>query len=605
MLFSLVVLAIILGITLFNSVHGFYSAFIMLVITLVSAAVAVGTFEYVAENYVAEWWNGDYAYPVALAAIFGLCVAVTRVIFDQLISHSNLLPAIVDYVGSGACGLVIGLTIGGMFTLCVDMIPFERGNVMGFQKIPYNKPELDDPNQEINPVPADPDDTTEFFLTPDRFALAAGRLLADQVFSKGGSFAQDHPDFVSHMSWVNSVPMEVQRYAAPGSIEVTDAREIPVVHKLAGIQNRGLVNWEDVPPGSGKKYIAATVVISDKAKRQHTDNYFSLRQFRIVGSRGPGGPLQQTFAIAYQDPGKPGRYALTYQMQYGQWPTVDLVYSLPFDQKGKVEVAFEVDRDFVPRYIEYKIGARAVVPWNANDSRNTSATTRGGNAPKVTSDPAPPNSDTRVDSSGNRDGMVPSTEKGGNVRGFTTRVGESFFGPSLPITLRDYKEVRDLDLQGSAMVRGHIWAYPAEQPSSGSRTISSFFVPEDMRLLQLNVGKLQARSGIGRVLSQAVQTIQNYTVQDENGKLYQVVGKYVVVMQANTEVVEIQYFSDQVGSMGGIGKFSKVADRDITEDSEFVLLFLVDPGVRIVKFSTGGAASRADDLTGENLVAPN
>ncbi len=37
----------------------------------------------------------------------------------------------------------------------------------------------------------------------------------------------------------------------------------------------------------------------------------------------------------------------------------------------------------------------------------------------------------------------------------------------------------------------------------------------------------------------------------------------------------------------------------------FALLFLVDPGARITAFSTGGDSTRRDDLTGENLVAPD
>ena len=66
----------------------------------------------------------------------------------------------------------------------------------------------------------------------------------------------------------------------------------------------------------------------------------------------------------------------------------------------------------------------------------------------------------------------------------------------------------------------------------------------------------------------------------------------------------MQYFSEPVGSIGGIGEFTRVNEKNLKSDDTFVLLFLVDPGARIVSFSTGGAASRKDDLTGSRLVAP-
>ena len=56
--------------------------------------------------------------------------------------------------------------------------------------------------------------------------------------------------------------------------------------------------------------------------------------------------------------------------------------------------------------------------------------------------------------------------------------------------------------------------------------------------------------------------------------------------------------------VGGIGKFQRIDEKNLKADDEFILLFLVDPGVRIVSFSAGGSASRQDNLTSENLIAP-
>ena len=96
----------------------------------------------------------------------------------------------------------------------------------------------------------------------------------------------------------------------------------------------------------------------------------------------------------------------------------------------------------------------------------------------------------------------------------------------------------------------------------------------------------ERRAGLGKALSFAVKTLQNYTVEDE-------------------QMIEVQCFSHQAGSIGGLGKFSKVQDRHLKGDYTFVLLFLVDPGAHIIYFSTGGRESRRDDLFEENLVAPD
>ena len=66
----------------------------------------------------------------------------------------------------------------------------------------------------------------------------------------------------------------------------------------------------------------------------------------------------------------------------------------------------------------------------------------------------------------------------------------------------------------------------------------------------------------------------------------------------------MQYFPGQVGTVGGVGAFSRIKEDRLGNDGQLVLLFLVEPGVQIVSFSTGGSASRRDDLRSENLTAP-
>ena len=63
---------------------------------------------------------------------------------------------------------------------------------------------------------------------------------------------------------------------------------------------------------------------------------------------------------------------------------------------------------------------------------------------------------------------------------------------------------------------------------------------------------------------------------------------------------------DSAGTLGsGVRRpFERIRTSRLRPNDTFVLLFLVDPGAHIVSFSTGGDATRQDDLTGQNLTAP-
>jgi len=187
----------------------------------------------------------------------------------------------------------------------------------------------------------------------------------------------------------------------------------------------------------------------------------------------------------------------------------------------------------------------------------------------------------------------------------TTQAGKSSFGDRMPMEMKSYRQLQNAEIASGALVDGHLVGEVDQQASGTDNAVTKFAVPADKRLLQLNTGFLQARSGLGRAVSFAVGTVQNYFVTAEGGNPYQLVGKYAIAEVDGTKTIEVQYFSNQAGSIGGVGKFDKIKDADLKGDYQLVLLFLVDPGIRITSFSTGGDATRADDLTAENLVAPN
>jgi hypothetical protein len=175
----------------------------------------------------------------------------------------------------------------------------------------------------------------------------------------------------------------------------------------------------------------------------------------------------------------------------------------------------------------------------------------------------------------------------------------------MPLEMRAYQKLKNVEISRGALVDGHLVGEVDQQAAGTDAAVSKFAVPEDKRLLQLNTGFLKARSGLGRAISFAVGTVQNYFVTAEGGSPYPMVGKYAIAEVNGKKTVEVQYFGNLVGSIGGVGAFNKIKDDDLKGEYQLVLLFLVDPGARITSFSTGGDATRRDDLTAENLVAPN
>jgi hypothetical protein len=113
-------------------------------------------------------------------------------------------------------------------------------------------------------------------------------------------------------------------------------------------------------------------------------------------------------------------------------------------------------------------------------------------------------------------------------------------------------------------------------------------VPQDQRLLHLSISKLQARSGMGKILSQVVGTIENYFVTDAGGNRYEVVGKYAIANVNGTDVMELQYFGGAEGGAGRMRPFDRIKEANLKGEYGFVLLFLVKPGAHITGFSSGG-----------------
>lgn len=614
---SLLCLLLLLAVTIVQATHGFFSALIMTVLTLCCGAAAIGMHEWVAQNWLIPLWRPDYAYALALIVLFGVPLVLLRLGFDLLIRRACLLPNWVDRLGGGFCGLITAFMVVGMAAFSVQNLPFGE-TVVGFARV--DVPLRQQSGDEPAPKPPDPLAERNLWFSPDRFAVNAAALLSSGVFSGGEVFAQVFPDLVQSAGWTNAVHREVSRTAQAGSVNIVRTATVPFVYNFTQGDDRRNVqsNYEPVEPRSGHEFRMLRVSLLDGARDARRSHVFTLRQFRLVGRRGAEGMFHQAFPMAIQqaDATQPtNRHIRAIQTQWGMWPVINDVFSPREGNNEQVEIVFELPTGFQPLFLEYKRGARTPVSF---DMREPSRPGRG-DAPQDTAEPeaAPSSSDptagavpppeTAPDGRRRRRGAdetVPTSGSGGRVRGATTRTGRSFFGDELPVSLKSYRAVRAPARERGRLSDGHLVGEVALQDEGSDAEITNFHVPSDKRLLQLNVARLRARSGLGRALETAVSTVQNFVVQDSNGNRYEMVGRWAIADVEGTQVVEVDYLVTEAGTPARLAPFERIKDHHLTGEYDLVLLFLVDPGAQIVSFSTGGAASRQDDLTEENLVAP-
>lgn len=633
---TLVLLVLFLVVALRAGTQGFFSSFIMAVLTICCVAAAFGTYEWVGTRWVEPIWplNRDYILPVSLGAIFGVPLLLLRLLFDYAIRRAPLVPGWLDRFGGGFCGLLTAAIMVGTLAICLEMLPFFGGAVLGHSRIAITSSQtLVNPEQ----TPPDPNASeNELLLTPDRFMAGLAVVLVDGVFDGNESFAQHNPDLVQTVGWVGATHNEVSRYAPPKSVTVVETRLIDSVYTITpptDLRSDDPPTYDAEPPKGGHELRMVQIRLSGDARDANTSHNFTLRQVRLVGHKRGEESLVQYHAVAIQEAYEdvPTNRYIRHLRRGGQlWPVIDDVYS-PISPQGEVEVVFELPTGFKPTFLEYKRQARCTVSFDskrtsrrdraetrAPDSKpDSTASATAAKTPTTAADgsasagetPAarPPATDRRASARRNRrnrrNQRNADTSRGARSRAVAS-AGDSHFGDDLPVTMRSYRREKDVEISGNKMVSGHLIGDLDQQESGGDKEVSKFEVPEDKRLLHLSSVRLKARSTLGRALSQAVVTVQNYFVQAKNGQQYTIVGKYAIANVRGKQVVEIQYFSNRSGSIGGFDKFSQIDESKLGPNDQFVLLFLVDPGARIVAFSTGGSSTRRDDLTDQNIVAP-
>jgi hypothetical protein len=123
MILTIVIIAVVAGVTYFHYAQGLFGATISATIAIIAASLAIGYHENLI-NAMLGGAIGDYATAGALVAIFALVYIVLRVITDKAIPGNVRLPLMVDRIGGAVMGLIAGLFTAGIVALVAQSLPF-------------------------------------------------------------------------------------------------------------------------------------------------------------------------------------------------------------------------------------------------------------------------------------------------------------------------------------------------------------------------------------------------------------------------------------------------------------------------------------------------
>ncbi|UCG16554.1 MAG: hypothetical protein JSV19_00655 [Phycisphaerales bacterium] len=572
---SIFLIVLIAAITFFQSIHGLFSGLITCTLTILSCAFAFAIHEYVALELLIQW-KPDFAVPLSLLLCFVVPLIVLRTAIDSLIRRSCLLPSLVDRVGGVVFGFVTAMLIIGMLTISLQLLPF-GDSFLGFRRVNVTDPEFE------------PDDENNIWLKPDRFAAGFASMLSSGIFSGQRRWNQDHPDFVQEVGWSQTVPRDVRCFVPRNAIRFDSFTRLKpeyVYLRRPTTDQQGGPAGSDVTPEGPKETRHQFWALRFKPQRvaqdESKEHRFCPYQIRLVGD--DRGVVRQYRPVAVMDSAGSHKYVRTTETRKGKRPAVAELYTV--DGDGNISVAFELPEDFEPHFVEYKMGARARVTKTPDDTAGPS---------DLAAAPEPP---TDAEPDGTRQPRRP--QRGGRTHG--ANVQEAGFSDQLPHRLTGYRTVGDAEIRNGVMSEGHITANLDRQGTGDE--VTRFNVPRGKALLQIDAVNLRAGSLLGRAKSFAVTTLRNYIVTDDRGGQYKICGQIAVAKVGTERIVEIQYYPEQAGSVGGVKEFSRIKKRHLDgPDYELYFLFLVDSGRKIVNFSTTGRRG-GEDISDLDLKAP-
>ncbi|MFT3684196.1 MAG: CvpA family protein [Phycisphaerales bacterium] len=138
---SLIAIAVMLAVGYVWSSRGFFSAFLNLMVTIASGAVAFGLWETVSQMVMKNTTSSfliDILSGGTLVALFVVAMAVISLTTNAVVRANIKVPKVVDWIGGAVCGLGAGVIVSGITMIGTSQIrTAEIDNIIQFNPVSY------------------------------------------------------------------------------------------------------------------------------------------------------------------------------------------------------------------------------------------------------------------------------------------------------------------------------------------------------------------------------------------------------------------------------------------------------------------------------------
>lgn len=587
MIVNLSAFVFVLGLTFLHSIFGLYSGLINVFCSIAALAVSLGYFELVNDLLTGTFHlHSAYTEPATLVLLFVVTLGVLRMLADMFIRGNVRVPMYIDWGGGAVCGFINAQICVGIMVLGFLMLQF-GGRVGMFSRYERDPDDVVDPQTQRVEF-----ERHDLLLKSDQFAVGLFNLLSGGSMAGGTTFKSIYPDFPEWVFWSGNT-VQHESLTAPIRDEQSDGFKNGIAvdswwRQTAGVAGRyrKRLPSRDYPTPdydpmtyqalAGNELIGVRLLLkqssADKGgKRDDPVHRFRPTMIRLVGDVGDEPRQYRAELIGGADKRIGDSLRIV---------DIDANFSIAAAGENSIDVYFDVDARFKPRFIEYRRHARATVP----ESKRLES---------------PP--DERLAAASDEGDAQPSRGRGrssGPAR-FLDIIDRNFTGQidMLPVELAVTQLGFEAETSGEMLTSGRVMGSVSALSQGGSR-VTKFNVPAGKRIFQVKAQARQAASLFGQVFNFVGAIVNQYQCVTTNGQQYQLCGYYAIVKRDGEDYIELFYAPDP-GAVNYQNRldFQTTGLRGMLKnqaDAYVGLIFLVDPGACVNRIQTQGGRGRID-----------
>jgi hypothetical protein len=172
---------------------------------------------------------------------------------------------------------------------------------------------------------------------------------------------------------------------------------------------------------------------------------------------------------------------------------------------------------------------------------------------------------------------------------------EAYVTTKLPVALSKKEAVVQRALKGGKLGECHLVVELPDDSPKGDQ-VTDFDVPDEKKLVIIDADRNEALSMYGRALNYASNVAAQITLTTADGNTFFAQGVYSMAKQGGQTLFEIQYHPEAEVPERSLAKPKKVTANMLRSapagERRFGYIFIVDRGVKIVSFSSGGTGGK-------------